>query len=147
MRARDLARGHVSVRADDPAVEAGRVLASADVRAVLVLDGFDGFVGVLTDRALLRCLLPAYVQEVQALAGVLEERAAQLLWRRLEGKLVRDLLPEEPETLPVVEADDTLIQVASVMVRAGVPLVAARSGGRVVGAITIEALLAKLLRR
>jgi CBS domain-containing protein len=108
------------------------------------VDTQDNLVGVLTDAMLLRFLLPPYVAEAESLAGVLEERAAEALWQRLEGKRAVDLLPEH-RSIAEVDAEATLIEVASEMVEAHVPLVAVRAGDHVVGAITLNELLKHLL--
>ncbi len=96
---------------------------------------------------LLRRLLPLYVEEDRSLAGVVEEEAADVLWRRLEGRSVQDLLPDVKGQEPVVDADATLVEVASVMVRAATPLVGVVEAGVLVGGITLNDLLAHLLRR
>lgn len=147
MRARDLARPQHEVRTDAPAADAAALVARADVRAVLVVDPTGALVGVLSDSVLLHDLLPPYVDASEALAGVLEEGAADLLWRRLEGRRVVDLLPEDREEVPEVDGDATLIEVASLMVRANTPLVGVRDGDRLVGGISIAELLDHLLRR
>lgn len=145
MKARDVMTSPPVVRPDAPAAEAARLLRDPEVRGLLVVDAQDRLVGVLTDGMLLRFLLPPYVTEAESLAGVLEEEAAEVLWRRLEGKRVLDLLPEERADNAEVDPDDTLIEVASAMVEAHVPLVAVREDDRVVGAILLNSLLKHLL--
>jgi CBS domain-containing protein len=81
------------------------------------------------------------------MAAVLDEQAAGALWRRLEGRTAADLIAGEDEELPAIEADATLIEVASLMVRTRSSLVAVREEERVIGAITIVALLEQLLLR
>jgi CBS domain-containing protein len=132
------------VRPIAPAAQAAQLLADPGVRGVLVVDSEDKLVGVVTDAMLLRFLLPPYVKEAEPLAGVLEERAAEVLWQRLDGKRALDLLPEE-RAIAEVESEDTLIEVASAMVEANVPLVAVREDDHVVGAITLNELLKHLL--
>jgi predicted transcriptional regulator len=144
MKARDVMTSPPIVRLDAPAPEAARLLRSPEIRGVLVLDSSERLVSILTDAMLLRFLLPPYVTEAESLAGVLEERAAEALWRRLEGKRVLDLLPEE-RAVAEVDAEDTVIEVASAMVEAHVPVVAVREGTRLVGIITLNTLLTHLL--
>lgn len=145
MKARDVMTSPPIVRPDAPAADAARLLRDPEVRGLLVVDAEDRLVGVLTDAMLLRFLLPPYVAEAESLAGVLEERAADVLWRRLDGKRAVDLLPEERADNAEVNTEDTLIEVASAMVEAQVPLVAVREDDRVVGAITLSSLLKHLL--
>ncbi|MGH2526367.1 MAG: CBS domain-containing protein [Actinomycetota bacterium] len=147
MKARNLASPQPVLRSDAPAGEAAAVLARHEIRAVLVVDERERFVGVLSDSELLRGLLPPYVGEASMLAHVLEEGAAEVLYRRLEGRLVADLMPDDRDVVPVVDADDTLVEVASVLVRARASAVGVMDGGRLIGGITIDDLLSHLLSR
>jgi CBS domain-containing protein len=141
-----LAGPQETLRADASAHEAALVLSRIQTSAALVVDD-DRFVGVVTDEDLLKALLPSYVGEADALARVLEEGSAELLWQRLEGRTVRDMIVHGREEEPIVDGDATLVEVASVMVRAEAPLVAVVEGGRLVGGITIDHLLTHLLSR
>ena len=147
MKARNLASPQPVLRSDAPAGEAAAVLARHEIRAVLVVDERERFVGVLSDSELLRGLLPPYVGEASMLAHVLEEGAAEILYRRLEGRLVAGLMPNDRDVVPVVDADDTLVEVASVMVRARASAVGVVDDGRLIGGITIDDLLSHLLSR
>lgn len=146
MKALGLAGPQETLRADASAEEAALVLSRIQTNAALVVDG-DRFVGIVTDEDLLRALLPSYVEEADALARVLEEDSSEQLWQRLEGKTVRDLRAQGREEEPVVDGGATLVEVASVMVRAETPIVAVVEDGRVVGGITIDHLLTHLLSR
>ena len=146
MKARNLASPHVTLRSDAPASEAAVVLSRHDVRALLVVDEEGGFVGVLSDSELLRALLPPVVHENQALARVLEEGASDELFRRVEGRSVGDLMPVERDGPPVVEGEDTLVEVASAMVRARASLVGVLDEGRLIGGISIDDLVSHLLK-
>ena len=147
MKARNLASPQHVVQADAPATEATAVLARHDVRAVLVVDERGSFVGCLSDSELLRALLPPFVDESEVLARVFEEKASESLFRRLEGRSVGELMPTERDETPVVDVDDTLVEVASTMVRARASLVGVLEGGRLVGGISIDDLLSRLLRQ
>src|SRR3990172_503510 len=137
---------HAPLRRDAPAAEATDTLSRHDVRAVLVVDDGSSFVGVISDSELLRALLPPFVAESEALARVFEEAASESLFRRLDGRTVGDLMPQERDEHPVVDADDTLVEVASTMVRARASLVGVLEEGRLVGGISIDDLLSHLLR-
>ena len=147
MRAGDLASPHESLAAEAAAAEAAAVLGRRDVRAILVLESGGGLAGVLSDSFLLRRLLPSYVAEDEALAGVLDESFAGELAARLDGLRVEDLLPPDSDETPEVDQEATLVQVASVMVRTRSPLVGVLEDGRLVGGIAINDLLAQLMRR
>ena len=129
-----------------PAVEAAAVLVRHDVRAALVVGDAGEFVGVLSDSELLRALLPPFVGESRALARVLEEGASDVLFRRVESLSVRDLMPDERDATPIVHGDDTLVEVADVMVRSRASLVGVLDEGRLIGGISIDDLISHLLK-
>jgi CBS domain-containing protein len=146
MRARDLAVPYPLLPADAPAAEAARLLAEEEVDAVFV-DRQGQLQGVVSDIGLLVRMLPGYIIEDPTLAQVMEEGAADLLWRRLEGHRVAELLPRTGGAeVPQVGGNATLMQVAAVMAGARAPMVAVREGGRLIGGITSSALLTRLLR-
>jgi CBS domain-containing protein len=145
MRARDLAVPYPTLPVDAPAAEVARLLAEEQVDGVFV-ERQGQLQGVVSDIGLLVRLLPGYVIEDPTLAQVLEEGAADLLWRRLEGRTTGELLPKRGAEVPQVDGDATLMEVAAVMAGAGAPMVAVRDGGRLVGGITSSSLLTRLLR-
>jgi CBS domain-containing protein len=136
LRARELAGPQPTLRADASAAE-----------AALVSDAQERFVGVVSDEDLLRTLLAGYIGYAEALARVLEEGTAGQLWRRLETRTLRDLMTQDRPEEPVVEGDATLVEVASVMVRADVRLVAVVEEGRLIGGVTMDHLLSHLIPR
>jgi CBS domain-containing protein len=146
VKARNLASPQERLRYDAPAAEAAAVLARHDLRAVLVVGDVGEFVGVLSDSELLRALLPPFVGESQALARVLEEGASDVLFRRVENLSVRDLMPDERDAVPIVRGDDTLVEVADVMVRSRASLVGVLDEGRLIGGISIDDLISHLLK-
>jgi CBS domain-containing protein len=144
-RARELAVAYPSLPADAPAAELARVLAGEDVDAVFV-EHHGQLQGVVSDLVLLIRLLPGYLVEDPALASVLEEGAAELLWQRLEGHTAVELLPAKRAEVAQVDGDATLIEVAAAMARAKAPLVAVRDrDGRLLGGITTSQLITRLL--
>ncbi len=94
-----------------------------------------------------RFLVPSYVQDDPALAGVIDEQFADRVAEKLSGHTVRELLPKERPELAVAEADDTIIEVAAVMARMRCPLVAVVENDRIVGVITASRLLEHALPR
>ncbi len=69
------------------------------------------------------------------------------MFAELAGKRVRDLLPTEQRELPVVQGDDTVMEVAALMARAHSPLVAVVESGRLLGCVTVADLLERYLPR
>jgi predicted transcriptional regulator len=64
----------------------------------------------------------------------------------LGGKTIRELLPQHPLTMPVANADDTIIEVATIMARLRSPLVAVMKQDKLHGVITASRLLTVALR-
>ncbi|MGH3658701.1 MAG: CBS domain-containing protein [Micromonosporaceae bacterium] len=145
MRARDLAGEFPTVEPTTSALEAARLLADQDLPGLIVLDESGRPSQILPGTQVLRFAVPQYAQEDPALARVIDESHADLFLRALDGKTVREVLPETPRELPVVEADATVLEVAALMARVRSPVVAVVADGRMTGAITLDSLLDRLL--
>jgi CBS domain-containing protein len=102
---------------------------------------------VLTASQVVRFILPSYVQEDPALAGVLTESVADHAAERLGGKSIRDVMPQQRQHIPVVDADDTIIELAEVMSRLNSQLVAVVKDGELLGVVTASRLLAVALNQ
>jgi CBS domain-containing protein len=72
---------------------------------------------------------------------VLNESVADRVADKLGGQKVRALVPSEAPELAVVNADDTIVEVAAVMARLRCPLAAVMDGETLVGVITASRLL------
>ena len=79
---------------------------------------------ILPASQVVRFLVPGYVQDDPSLARVMNESMADRAGDKLGSKRVRDLLPTERRELPVVNHDDTIIEVAAIMARLRCPLAA-----------------------
>jgi hypothetical protein len=147
VKARELARRHPQVGSEAPAYEAARIVVDPgeESEVILVVDTEGRLQGVVSGIGWLRFLLPGYVIEDGNLAAVFGPEEADVLWRRLEGRTVSDLLAKASEDPPSVDGDATLLEVASAMVRTRSPLVVVHEG-RLAGAITVASLLRRLLR-
>ncbi|GLY66447.1 CBS domain-containing protein [Amycolatopsis taiwanensis] len=141
MHANEMAEKFPVVEQGSSALEAARLLAHNRLPG-LVVTGEDGKpCAILPASQVVRFLVPAYVQDDPSLAGVLSESMADHAADALGGKTVRQLLPAQRPELPVVRADDTLIEVAATMARLRCPLAAVVDGGGLVGVITASRLL------
>jgi CBS domain-containing protein len=146
MRAGDLATPMSTVAEDMPAREAAKVLAAQDLPGLIVVDRKGRPLTVLPGTQVLRMALPSYCQEDPALARVIDEAAADVILEGIGDRTVADLLPRNRPELPAVSADATMLEVASVMARSNVPLVAVVDKDQVmIGAITLDGLLDRLL--
>jgi CBS domain-containing protein len=145
VKARDLMQPVRVVKPDDPATELIRAFEDPALRAVAVVSGEGELIGVISDEDLLYALLPSYVLDDEALAGVLEEGAVETLRHRLEGKRVKECVHTTRRQHAPVEPDATLVEVAAAMVRSGDPGVLVIEKEKVLGVITVDILLPALL--
>jgi CBS domain-containing protein len=129
------------VSLDTEAREAVELLASRRLPGLIVVDAEGHPHSVLPASQVVRFLVPSYVQDDPSLARVIDESLADQVADKLAGVTVRKLLPREPVELPVVNHDDTVLEVAAIMARLRCPLVAVVKDKEIVGAITASRLL------
>jgi CBS domain-containing protein len=134
------------VDVDSPALEAARMLAEHSLPGIVVVTADGQLYAVLPASQVVRFIVPGYVQDDPLLAGVLAESMADRAAEMLGGKTLRELLPQHQLTLPAVNADDTIIEVAAMMGRLRSPLIAVMKQGRLHGVITASRLLAMALK-
>ncbi|MFI6928640.1 CBS domain-containing protein [Nonomuraea spiralis] len=145
MRARDLLADFPVVGLDSPVIDAARLLADRDLPGLIVV-GDDGTpFTILPGTQVLRLAVPGYCLDDPALARVVDEAHADAFVRALDGRTVREALPERPRELPVIDPDATVLELASLMARTRSPLVAVVDDGRLLGAVTLQALLDRVL--
>jgi CBS domain-containing protein len=133
------------VTVDSNALDAARTMAEHRLPGIVVTDPSGHPYAVLPASQVVRFIVPSYVQDDPALAGVIDENWADKAAEKLAGKSVRDVLPEHLEDIPAANADDTIIEVAALMSRLRSPLVAVVKHGRLQGVITASRLLAAAL--
>jgi CBS domain-containing protein len=129
------------VSVDTEAREAVELLASRRLPGLIVVDEQGRPYSVLPASQVVRFLVPSYVQDDPSLARVIDEPLADRVADKLAGVTVRKLLPNEPDELPVVNYDDTVLEVAAIMARLRCPLVAVLKDKDIIGAITASRLL------
>ncbi|MFC4016046.1 CBS domain-containing protein [Nonomuraea purpurea] len=145
MRARDLLADFPTVALDTPVIEAARMLADQDLPGLVVVDDDGSPFTILPGTQVLRLAVPAYCQDDPALARVVDEAHADAFLRALDGRTVRAALPQRPRELPVTDPDATMLELAALMARTHSPLVAVVDDGRLLGAVTLQALLDRVL--
>lgn len=145
MRARDLLAPFPTVTLDTPVVEAARLLADQDLPGLIVVDDRGLPSSILPGTQVLRLAVPGYCQDDPALARVVDEQHADAFLTSLAGRTVREALPVERRELPVTDSEATVLELAALMARTHSPLVAVVSGERLLGAVTLQALLDGLL--
>jgi CBS domain-containing protein len=133
------------VSIDSSALAAARMLAEHGLPGIVVTDASGKPYAVLPASQVVRFIVPQYVQDDPALAGVLDESMADRASEKLGSKTVRDVLPEHLLNVPSAHADDTIIEVAALMARLRSPLIAVMKDGEMYGVITASRLLAAAL--
>jgi CBS domain-containing protein len=129
-----------------PAIEAARLLARQNLPGLIVVDDAQRPLTILPGTQVLRMAVPAYCQEDPTLARVVDEAAADVFMRGLDGRTVRDCLPPQQRELPVVDADATVLEIAALMARTRSPLVAVvDKQQRLLGAVTLDALMDRVV--
>lgn len=149
MLAGDLAAPYPTVRLDASAIDAARTLTEHGRPGIIVVDEHDHPVAILPASQVLRFLIPGYIQSDPRLARVLDEKFADNICEPLVDKTVAELLPKERTPLPVVQADDNVVEIAALMLTEHAPLVAVVDGpgkhASLLGAIGVTRLLSGLL--
>ncbi len=120
-------------------------MAERKLPGIIVCHGDGSPHTILPGSQVLRFVIPRYVQDDEALARVIDEQAADDMFGGLAGKRVRDLLPTDKRELPVVQGEDTVMEVAALMARAHSPLVAVVQSGQLLGCVTVADLLERYL--
>lgn len=126
---------------DTPALLAAQLLAKNRLPGLVVTEADGTPKAVLPASQVVRFMVPAYVQRDPSLAGVVGEKAADRIADRLRKATVGQLLPERPLELPVLQADDTVLELAAVMARLRSPLCAVVADGKIIGVVTASHLL------
>jgi CBS domain-containing protein len=129
------------VSLETPAREAVELLATRRLPGLIVVDANGRPHSVLPASQVVRFLVPGYVQDDPSLARVIDESMADQMAGKLESLTVQQLLPSERVELPVVNHDDTVVEVAAIMARLRCPLVAVTKDKEIVGAISASRLL------
>ncbi len=145
MRASELAEDVPTVTRETTALEAARVIAEHRLAGLIVaVDGIP--VAVVPGTQVLKLVVPRYVREDPSLAHVYDEAGADELCAALAGKTVAELLDSDEiktRSLPSVLPEDTLVEIATVMVDTHSPLVVVRDrDGTYSGVITFARTMA-----
>ena len=146
MRAAEIDEEFPVVDIDSPAVDAARMLAEHCLPGIVVLTADGQLYAVLPASQVVRFIVPSYVQEDPLLARVLAESVADRAVDALGAKTIRELLPQQRLRLPIANADDTILEVATIMGMLRSPLIAVMKQGKLHGVITASRLSAMALK-
>lgn len=148
MHASELAEVVPTVTRRTTALEAARVIAEHRLGGLIVADDAGIPVAVVPGTQVLKLVVPRYVREDPSLAHVYDEAGADELCAALEGKTVAALLDSDEiktRSLPSVLPEDTLVEIATVMVDTHSPLVVVRDrNGTYSGVITFARTMAAI---
>ncbi len=148
MRAADLVEQIPTVTAATGALEAAELIARYRLSALIVADENGLPVAVIPGSQVLKLVVPRYVREDPTLAHAYDESGAEELCAELAGHTVGELLDDDDVRrveVPSVKPDDTLVEIATVMVQAHSPLVVVRGkDGAYHGAITFSRTMAAI---
>jgi CBS domain-containing protein len=140
VHAEQMAEDYPVLTMESDALEAARLLAEHRLPGLVVTDQGRPR-SVLPASQVVRFLVPGYVQDDPTLARVLDESMADQVAKSLGGKSVGDLITKETPELAVVNADDTIIEVAAIMARLRCPLAAVMRDDQLIGVVTASRLL------
>jgi CBS domain-containing protein len=146
VRAEDLDEQFLIVTVDSDALDAARMIAEHHLPGLVVADRSGKPYSVLLASEMLRFVLPRYVQDDLALAGVLGDAIADHATQNLAGKTVGDLLPKHPRHVTSVDVRASVFKLAAEMVQLKTPLIAVTQNGKLHGVITASRLLAAALK-
>lgn len=145
MQARDIAVQLPTVTVRDPVARAVRVMVLGRLPGLVIVDDRGRPHAVLSGPQVLRLVVPRPYQEDPALVRVIDEAHADVFWEELGHLSVAACMPGEPDRPVTVPLSATLLEIAALMARRRVPLVAVvDDGGVLAGAITLDGLLTSL---
>lgn len=107
-----------------------------------VVDAENRLVAVVGLYDILRLIIPAYLDTMEGLAGVMHHSYFEERFARLKGKLVQDAMQVPVDT---TDSDDSLIKVAARMVEQRRNSLMVVKGERFVGIVTRRSLLARVM--
>lgn len=146
MRARDLLSNLPTVSQDAPVMVAARLLTQGDLPGLMVIDAQGTPSGVIPGTQVLRLAIPHYFQDDPLLTRVIaEEQGDAILLSSLDQTTIAEALSQRAARLPTIGPDATALEVAELMARTHSPLVAVVEDGRLIGAVTLQKLLDRLL--
>jgi CBS domain-containing protein len=145
MRARELAAPFPTVGLDTSALDALKLLAGSDLPALVVVDRQNNPMAIVPGTQVLRMSLPRYCVDDPNLARVVDEAQADNFLRDLADRSVGQCLPEQPREPAIIGPEATVLEIAALMGRIRSPVVVVKDGKQMLGAITLDALVERML--
>jgi hypothetical protein len=145
VRARELVAPFPTVGLDTSALEALKLLAGSDLPGLVVMDRHGQPMTILPGTQVLRMAIPRYCIEDPTLARVVDEQHADNFLDNLADRTVEQCLPEQRRELAIIGPDGTVLEIAALMARTRTPLVVVIAGKDMLGAVTLDALVDRML--
>lgn len=150
MLAQELAEQVPTVSFDTTGAEAVRLLAEYRLSGVVVQNGSDTPVAVIPGSQLLALIVPDYINDHPNLAHVYDEQSADELCDALNEFTIGRLLERQRFSevkLPSVLPEDTVIEVAAVMLRGHFPIICVIDrDGSYSGVVTMSRMMAHIAK-
>jgi hypothetical protein len=89
--------------------------------------------------------IPRYCIDDPTLARVVDEEHADDFLHNLADRTVEQCLPQQPRELAFIGPEGTVLEIAALMARTRTPLVVVSNGQDMLGAITLDALVDRML--
>lgn len=121
MRASDLQVPMPMVTRGTTAREAGRLIATGSRIGLVIANDAGVPEASVSATDVLRLMVPGYILDDFSLAHVLGESAADEVWEHLDHRTIGELVDDDDvplHDLVVVNADDTVLEIAAAMVEA-----------------------------
>jgi CBS domain-containing protein len=149
MRASDLQTSLPMVGRNTTALEAARFIAADDLAGLVIADESGAPSAVVSAIDVLGLLVPGYVVDDIALAGVFDEAATEEIWAKAGQSTIGALIDDDRVhiyELLRVDADDTILEVAARMANARAQIALIKgSRGHDAQFVTLSALMDAIL--
>jgi CBS domain-containing protein len=145
MRARELAAPFPTVGLETSALEALKLLAGSDLPALVVVDRAGKPMTIVPGTQVLRMTLPSYCLQDPTLVRVVSEEQADQFLQELTDRTVEQCLPQQRREVAIVGGDATVLEIAALMARTRSPLAVVVDSDTMLGAITLDALVERML--
>jgi CBS domain-containing protein len=145
VRARELATPFPTVGLETSALEALKLLADSNLPGLVVVDRQGRPMTILPGTQVLRMAIPRYCVEDPTLTRVIDEQHADNFLDDLADRTVEQCLPEQKRELAIIGPDGTVLEMAALMARTRTPLVVVMAGKDMLGAVTLDALVDRML--
>jgi CBS domain-containing protein len=151
MRATDLQVHLPLVDRDTSAVDAARLIAEGRLAGLVIADETGTAVAIVSAVDVLRLLIPGYVVEDMALAGVFDESGAEEVWSHAVDRKIGELVDDDKvhiHEILTIDADATLVEIAAEMTdaRAQIAMVSASEHDAQPGFLTLPVVIEAILR-